>query len=199
MSKIQCLTCGGMAEVGDKLSGTCPYCGCRVAFRRIASFNAVRNAELGKLKELFEAAKRNGDAGGDDPESDPDLALALCYLKTGNFTLAKKKLAALLENSPECAEAYYYYAVVLINGRPLAELTMREAKLLTEYLRTAMAIDGDFVFPRLLYALLCIEYYDANDLRAPDDGEQILDELFEQEVDPEELAFFKSLVTTETI
>ena len=198
MSKIQCLTCGGMAEVGNDLAGECPYCGCRVEFRRISSFSGVAKSDLGKLRGLFEAAGVSG-GGKKQPEEKSGLALALCYLIAGNYTLARKKLASLIENGPSCAEPYYYYALTVVNGRPLSSITMREAKEITGYIRTAMALDEKFVFPKLLYALLCLEYYEGNDLLAPADGRQLLDELCETEVDPGELELFKSLVSTPSL
>ena len=199
MSKIQCLTCGGMADVGDSLSGECPYCGCRVEFRRISSFNAVNSSELGKLTIRFQEAKKKKKESGIQQGKNDNLSLALCYLKTGNISLAKKELTSVIEEFPECAEAYYYYAVTIINGRTLSELTMPEAKQLTEYLKTSMAMDEKFLFPKILYALLCIEYYDENCLRSPDDGEALLQQLSDREVCQEEFAIFKSLVSTETV
>ena len=201
MSKIQCLTCGGMTEVGDSLKGTCEYCGCLVEFKRISSFNGInKKTDLGNLRKLFESAGSSKPVSGEElPEEKRVLAQAICYLLAENYILAKKKLAALIDTDPAGAEPYYYYALTLINGRTLGELTMREAKTITGYLQTAMAMDEAFVFPKLLYALLCIEYYEANDLRAPDDGRELLEDLCDSEVDPAELEFFKSLVATDTV
>lgn len=199
MSKIQCLTCGGMSEVGEALSGTCEYCGGRIEFKRIASFNAIPKVDLGKLRKLFEASIGKEKSEKSIPENKSNLAQALCYLLAGNFTLAKKKLASVIENDPASAEPYYYYALTLVNGRTLSELTMREAKQITEYLQTAIAIDGDFIFPKLFYALLCLEYYEFNELRAPEDGTALLESLAAHEVDSEEFAFFKTAIQTELI
>ena len=199
MSKIQCLNCGGMAEVGNALSGECPYCGCRVEYRRASSFNGVEKSDLGQLRSLFESAGAKSAGEGKAPQEKNELAIALCYLLAGNFALAKKKLAALIENSPDSAEPYYYYSLTLIGGRALSAITMREAKAITGYLQTAMMLDGNFVFPKLLYALLCIEYYEGNDLLSPADGRQMLAELYETEVDQKELELFKSLVATKSV
>ena len=76
---------------------------------------------------------------------------------------------------------------------------MREARQITEYLQTAMAIDEDFIFPKLFFALLCIEYYEANNLRSPEDGEALLNGLAGSNVDTQELAFFKTAIATELI
>ena len=199
MSKIQCLTCGGMTEVGDALSGCCEYCGGRIEFKRVASFNAVEKINLGRLRKLFESAVNSPNDTETASKEKSNLAQALCYLLAGNFTLAKKKLASVIENDPASAEPYYYYALTMVNGRNLSELTMREAKQIAEYLQTAMAIDGDFIFPKLFFALLCIEYYEANDLRSPEDGEALLNGLAGSDVDTQELAFFKTAISTELI
>ena len=68
MSKIQCLTCGGMTEVGNALSGSCDYCGSRIEYKRIASFNAVEKVNLGRLRKLFESAVK--DPGCSKTESE---------------------------------------------------------------------------------------------------------------------------------
>ena len=111
-----------MADVGDALVGECPYCGCRVEFRRVSSFNGInRKTDLGSLRKLFEAAGSTKSQSSETvPEEKKDLALALCYLLAENFVLAKKKLASLIENDPAEPEPYYYYALTLINGRTLA-------------------------------------------------------------------------------
>ena len=199
MSKLQCLTCGGMTEVGDALSGSCEYCGCRIEYKRIASFNAVEKVNLSRLRKLFESSVSTPGSSKNESEEKSNLAQSLCYLLAGNFTLAKKKLASVIENDPASAEPYYYYALTLVNGRTLSELTMREAKQITEYLQTAIAIDEDFIFPKLFFALLCIEYYQANDLRSPEDGEALLNGLSGSNVDSQELAFFKTAISTELI
>lgn len=108
-------------------------------------------------------------------------------------------MTSVIENDPSSAEPYYYYALTLVNGRTLSELTMREAKQITEYLQTAMAIDKDFIFPKLFFALLGIEYYEANNLRSPEDGEALLNGLSGSNVDGQELAFFKTAISTELV
>ena len=98
MAKIQCLSCGGMTDIGNAASGECLYCGCRVSLRRISAFSPVSRTELPQLKAAAEKES------GENP--DAELALALCYLKSGNFALAKKRLAALIETCPEYAEVH---------------------------------------------------------------------------------------------
>ena len=188
MSKIQCLTCGGMTDTGDSLTGTCEYCGCAISLKRISAFSCMETADLLKTRKALEKS--------DDSEiENRDLALALCYMKTGNFSLAKKKLEQVMDDSPECCEGYYYYSIALLNGRRLSDLSLREARQIAEFLNTAVSLDDSFLFPKLLYALICIEYYAANDLTPPHDGYAILAEIG-SEFNAGEMTFFKGTVKT---
>ena len=181
MPKLQCQTCGGMAEVGKNLRGECPYCGALVKPVRVSSFNSIPSAGMTQVRQAAEA-------GGDS------MALALCYLKAGNFTLAKKKLEKVIAESPECCEAYYYYALALLNGRNYSAITMREARKITENLQTANELNPDFVYARILFGLLCIGYYEANELQPPADGWEILSEPGEVELDAVELEFLRKTI-----
>ena len=176
MPKLQCQTCGGMAEVGKDLRGECPYCGALVRPVRVSSFNSIPAAGMTQVRQ-------SAEAGGDS------MAIALCYLKAGNFTLAKKRLEKVIDESPECCEAYYYWALAQLNGRDFSALTMRDAKKIAEYLQTANELNPDFVYAKLLYGLVCIGYYEANELTPPADGLEILRELGEVELDAVELEF----------
>ncbi len=170
-----------MAEVDQKLRGECPYCGALVRPVRVSSFSSISPAAMTQVRQ---AAESSGDP----------LALALCYLKAGNFTLAKKKLEKVIDESPECCEAYYYFALSLIQGRNLALITMREARKITEYLQTANELNPDFVYARILFGLLCIGYYKSNGLISPADGYEILSELGEVELDAVELEFLRGAI-----
>ena len=181
MPKLQCQTCGGMAEVGKDLRGECPYCGALVRPVRVSSFNSIPAAGMTQVRQAAEA-------GGDS------MALALCYLKAGNFTLAKKRLEKVIDESPECCEAYYYYALALLNGRDYSAITMRDARKIAEYLQTALELDPDFVYARILFGLVCIGYYEANELTPPADGYEILSELGEVELDAVELDFLRETI-----
>lgn len=182
MPKLQCQNCGGMADVDRDLRGECPYCGALVRPVRVSSFRSITPVEL-------EQVRQSAEAGGDS------LALAVCFLKVKNFTLAKAKLEKVIGETPECCEAYYYYALAILNGRDYSSITMREARKIEEYLRTAQALDPDFVYARILYGLLCIGYYAANDLQSPADGYALLSELGDVELDETELDFLRGTIS----
>ena len=171
-----------MADVDRNLRGECPYCGSLVRPVRVSSFRSITPVEMTQVRQSAEAA------------GDP-LALAVCFLKVKNFTLAKTKLEKVIEETPECCEAYYYYALAILNGRDYSSITMGEARKIGEYLRTAQALDPDFVYARILYGLLCIGYYAANDLLSPADGYALLTELGDVELDEEELDFLRDTIS----
>jgi tetratricopeptide (TPR) repeat protein len=192
MAKIQCISCGGMTDLGNGTEAECPYCGCTVTPRRISSFSQMSHTEVIQFKTVLETS---GSIGKENKQ----LPLALCYLKTGNYELAKKKFFQVIDESPECAEAYFYYTCALLRGKTLCSISMPEARTATEYLKTAMALDEKFIFPKLLYALICVEYYQANDLIPPDNGIKILEEIAEQNINEQEFIFFKQMINTKIV
>lgn len=171
-----------MADVDRNLRGECPYCGALVRPHRVSSFRSITPAEMTQVRQSAEA---DGDS----------LTLAVCCLKMKNFTLAKKKLEKVIEETPECCEAYYYYALAILNGRDYSSITMREARKIADYLQTARTLDPDFVYAQILYGLLCIGYYEANDLLSPADGYTLLNELGDVELDETELDFLRGTIS----
>lgn len=192
MAKIQCLSCGGMTDLGKAAEAECPYCGCTVTPRRISSFSRMTAPEVIQVKNILEMPTT-------ETKENKNLPLALCYLKIGNYGLAQKKLAQVIEDSPECCEAYFYYTAAMLRGKMLSSISMKEAKLAAEYLQTAIALDENFIFPKLLFGLLCLEYYQGNDLIPPADGIALLTEVAEQDVDEQEFLFFKQMIKTKII
>ena len=192
MAKVQCLSCGGMTDLGNRAEAECPYCGCTVTLRRISSFSHMTVPEITRIKMVLETP-------GTQTKENKNLPLALCYLKIGNYDLAVKKLSQVIDESPECCEAYFYYAAAMLRGKPLSSNSMPEARKASGYLQTAMALDENFIFPKLLFGLLCVEYYQANDLIPPADGVAILMDVANQDVDEQEFLFFKQMIHTKII
>lgn len=192
MAKIQCLSCGGMTDLGNGIEAECPYCGCTVTPRRMSSFVNMSNAEVVQFKHVLSTAETA------EPES-KILPLGLCYLKMENYELAEKKFKQAIEETPECAEAYFYYTCAMLRGKTLSTISMQEARTASGYLKTAIALDEKFVFPKLLLGLICVEYYLSNDLIPPADGVEILEGLADQNIDGQEFSFFKKMIKTKII
>ena len=123
-----------------------------------------------------------------------ELPLALCHLQLGNYQLAQKCLSSLIETAPEACEAYYYFAITLLNGSDMEDISLPVAKQAASNLKTAITLNSDFPFPKLLYALLCIDYFEANELLPPDDGWTILKEIDVSCLDAQELDFLKQSI-----
>ena len=186
MGRIQCEFCGGMVECVNGTEGVCPYCGRTATLRRISSFKGCSNADVLRLqRQQATAAEESLTA---------ELPLALCHLRLGNYQLAQKCLGRLIESAPDACEPYYYFAITLLNGTDMEELSLPVAKQAAANLKTAIALNPDFLFPKLLYALLCIDYFEANELLPPDDGWSVLKELDVSCFDAEELDFLQQSV-----
>jgi len=77
-------------------------------------------------------------------------------------------------------------------------ISMKEARQIVANLNTALMLNTDFLCARLLLALICLDYYDANALRAPEDGNEILEELSDLEFDDEEIEILNSAASTDS-
>ena len=76
----------------------------------------------------------------------------------------------------------------------MEDISLPVAKQAASNLKTAITLNSDFPFPKLLYALLCIDYFEANELLPPDDGWAILNELDVSCLDEQELDFLKQSI-----
>ena len=59
-------------------------------------------------------------------------------------------------------------------------------------MQTANELNPDFVYSQVLFGLVCIGYYEANELTPPADGIEILSGLGEVELDAVELDFLRN-------
>ena len=188
MGKIQCEFCGGIVDCNNGAEAVCPYCGRTAIPRRISSFKGFAKADILRFQQQSTAmAESKGSAAN-------ELSLALCHLQLGNYQLARKCLGSLIETAPDACEPYYYFAITLLNGIDMEEITLPVARQVASNLKTAINLNPDFPFPKLLYALLCIDYFEANELLPPDDGWIILNEIDASCLDAQELDFLKQSV-----
>lgn len=189
MLATQVLSCPNCAANLSRNDSFCEFCGSEVLIRRISSFRGFSAEKLRKYQSSYQ--KQAGLPGA-------RLGLGLCYLKCGNYPLAKIQFEKAVEESPESPEAYYYCSLALIGGRRIMTISMKEARQIVANLNTALMLNTDFLCARLLLALICLDYYDANALRAPEDGNEILEELSDLEFDDEEIKILNSAASTDS-
>lgn len=178
MLTTQALNCPNCAANLSQNDSFCEFCGSEVLIRRVSSFHGFSAEKLRKYQSSYQKQAVLPGAR---------LGLGLCYLKCGNYSLAKLQFEKAIEESPESPEAYYYRSLAVISGRRIMTISMKEARQIVADLNTALTLDTDFHCARLLLALLCLDYYDANALSAPEDGNDILRELSDQDFDADEI------------
>ena len=168
MLTTQALNCPNCAANLSQNDSFCEFCGSEVLIRKISSFHGFSAEKIRKYQSSYQ--KQAGLPGA-------RLGLGLCYLKCGNYSLAKLQFEKAIEESPESPEAYYYRSLAVISGRRIMTISMKEARQIVADLNTAL----------LLLALLCLDYYDANALSAPEDGNDILRELSDRDFNADEI------------
>ena len=187
MLATQVLTCPNCAANISAADAFCEYCGSEILIRRISSFHGFSREKLQKYQNSYR--KQSGMPGA-------RLGLGLCYLKCGNYALAKLQFEKETEENPESAEAYYYHSLALVAGRRVMTISMKEARQIVADLNTALALDEAFHCARLLLALICLDYYEENNLTAPEDGNEILEALSDMEFDADEIDLLRSAAPT---
>lgn len=187
MLVTQALSCPNCAANLSRNDSFCEFCGSEILIRRVSSFHGFSMEKLRKYQNSYR--KQTGLPG-------VCLGLGLCYLKCSNYSLAKIQFEKAIEDSPDSPETYYYHSLALIGGRRIMTISMKEARQIVANLNTALMLDDDFLYARLLLALVCLDYYDANALLAPEDGENILEELSDRKFDADEIEILSSAAPT---
>lgn len=187
MLTTQTLSCPNCAANLSRNDSFCEFCGSEVLIRRASSFRGFSAEKLHKYQSAY---RKQADFPG------TRLGLGLCYLKCGNYPLAKIQFEKSLEENPESPESYYYRSLAQIGGRRVMTISMKEARQIVADLHTALALDADFIYARLLLALVCLDYYVANALTAPEDGSELLRELSGSDFDIDEIDVLETAAPT---
>jgi len=90
--------------------------------------------------------------------------MGICYLDLGLHDLAIKYFAKAVEDMPDNADSYYYYALALLKGKRPKMLTLAEIRRIEEYLGAAIKIDDTKSKYYYLLALIKQDFYNYNGL-----------------------------------
>lgn len=146
---------------------------------------------LGKLskEEIYSILNHYKSMISINPEDGESYySLALCYLQLKLYDLAIKNFSRAIELIPEHPDTYYYYALSLIRGRRPKTLSLKEVKLIEEYLEASMRLDDQQAKYFYLAAILKFEYYKSNGLIVtPPDHDKLIKMAKDKKYDPWEI------------
>lgn len=152
-----CPQCGASASSGHK---SCEYCKAEFFVSSVAYLSSMDSSSIQKyIKSYKDIIKLEPD----NPEG--NIGLGLCYIVLNMYPLAKKCFANVIENHPDIALAYYYFALATIAGRRVKIVPSKDLKQVEEYLNTAVMLDDSIYLVYVLLAMIKHDYYLGNGLK----------------------------------
>ncbi|MEM2144420.1 MAG: tetratricopeptide repeat protein [Candidatus Jordarchaeaceae archaeon] len=152
-----CPQCGAPLKLG---SNKCEYCEAEFLVSSLIYLKKFDQTGINKYinhyKQLLKDEPNNGEI---------NCAMGICYLELGLYDLAIKYFSVAVEQIPNYADAYYYYALALLKGKRPKVLTLTEIKKIEDYLKAAIQIDDTKSKYYFLWALIKHDFYIKNGLR----------------------------------
>jgi tetratricopeptide (TPR) repeat protein len=179
MSKIEILSCSSCgASLSPKVM-KCDFCD---------SINVVtKNTSPFKLNAILSKQYLNSGQLSTDK-----VNTALLHLNLKNYEIAKKLLELEIEINPINADAYFYYAICLINGKRIKSLTYSDIKKISQYINSAIQIKDDAKY-YFLSAIINYDFFEGNGMLLPDPNYYILLEKFtELKLGDDDLEFLEN-------
>lgn len=157
METTECPQCGASASPSER---KCGYCKAEFFVTSLAYLGSFDSSGIGKYLKHYKELTQ------DDPRNiEGLLGLGLCYLQMGTFSLAKKSFEQVIEATPDIPQAYYYFALTVIQGRRLMTLSLKEIRQIETYLNTAYQLDSEVPQYKLLLAMVKGDYYEMNGMK----------------------------------
>lgn len=117
---------------------------------------------------------------------------ALLHLNLKNYEIAKKLLEQEIENNPLNAEAYFFCALSLINGKRIKSLPFSDIKKITLYINSAIQIDENAKY-YFLSALINYDFFEGNGMILPEPNYYILlEKTLELKFENDDFEFFQN-------
>jgi tetratricopeptide (TPR) repeat protein len=114
---------------------------------------------------------------------------AILHLNLKNYDIAKKLLEIEIENSPINADAYFYCAICLINGKRIKSLAFSNIKIIIQFINSAIQIKDDAKYYFLL-AIVNYDFFEGNGMLLPEPNLNILlSKSAELKLDDDDLQF----------
>lgn len=166
----KCPQCGAPVKIE---TNKCEYCEAEFLVTSLAYLDRFDTININKYinyyKELLKKDPDNGEIS---------CAIGICYLDLGLYDLAIKYFSKTIEQLPEYADAYYYYALALFKGRRPKVLTLFEIREIESYLKAAIQIDNTKSKYFFLLAIIKYDFYIKNGLKVnPPTFEELIREI----------------------
>tara|TARA_R110002111_G_scaffold135812_1_gene201752 strand:- start:817 stop:1404 length:588 start_codon:yes stop_codon:yes gene_type:complete len=154
MSKIKILTCSSCGASLSPNAMKCEFCD---------NVNIIiKEASPFKLNSILSKQYLNSTELSKDTFNS-----ALLHLNLKNYLIATKLLEKEIENNPINADAYYYCALSLTNGKRIKSLSYSTLKQVNSYVNTAIELNENSKF-YLLAAIVNYDFFMENGMIVPE-------------------------------
>ena len=157
ISAATCPQCGGPVNLS---ANKCEYCGVQFFVTNLAYLDRFDkkgiNNYITHYKQLLKDEPDNGEL---------NCAMGICYLDLGLHDLAIKNFDKAIEQIPDYADVYYYYAIAHMKGKRPKVLTLPEIRKVEDYLNAAIQIDDRKSKYYYLWAIIKYDFYIKNGFR----------------------------------
>jgi len=115
-------------------------------------------------------------------------------LNLKNYTIATKLLEKEIENNPINAEAYYYCALTLTNGKAIKSLAFSTIKKINSYINSALELEENAKF-YFLSAIINYAFFQENGMILPEPNyDNLLIKAKKFNLDNDDLEYLKSII-----
>ncbi|PIY12266.1 MAG: hypothetical protein COZ18_02465 [Flexibacter sp. CG_4_10_14_3_um_filter_32_15] len=181
MSKIKILSCSSCGASLSPNAMQCEYCdNVNVISKETSPFklNSILSKQYLSSREL----------------SKDTFNSALLHLNLKNYTIATKLLEKEIENNPINAEAYYYCALTLTNGKAIKSLAFSTIKKINSYINSALELEENAKF-YFLSAIINYAFFQENGMILPEPNyDNLLIKAKKFNLDNDDLEYLKSII-----
>lgn len=178
MSKIEVLTCSSCGASLSPKAMKCEFCNnVNIVTKQTSAFKL--NPSLSKQYLASEQLSKDFFNSG------------LLHINLKNYEIAKKLLQKEIENNPTNANAYYYCAISIINGKRIKSLGYSDIKMIVQLLNSAMQLEDNAKF-FFLSAIINYDFFEGNGMIVPEPNYiNLLENTLELKLENDDIEFLQ--------
>ena len=177
---LKCSNCG---DALSEKQVRCESCGSPVVIKRMSSLMGMMPQDLNKRGRMMAQELQNGQSG--ELASDANFTAGCCFLKLKLYDQALPRFEQAFNANMDNAEAYFYAAVALLQGRRPYLTPVANLNKAVEYVNAALMIDDRPLFHYFM-AYLKQDYYARKFLRVQPDWKFELSQAFQLGLDEDD-------------